>query len=394
MTKAVRSWPKNMEDKLAMDGKIIPDIFDDAQAAAFLKAYCEKGFLHIEQEDRTRFEHLFTWDAINKLLSLNLLDAKRMRVVKDGRDVPLAFYRRDDENKTIDPRKLAALMEQGGSIAINAVQQFSEGVSRLAAQFERWLNQRLNVNMYLSFGTGGAFTSHFDTHDVLALQIHGEKLWTIYEDPEPYPRHELKTSGRHAARGRKVLCNPFLRAGDLIYFPRGFYHEAAVQDGFSVHMTFGLRTAVGMHFVDDIRRKCLETDLFRMDVHEMSGPQALAEQEQALKAELHRIVDSYSLTEMLEARKQKRQPIDQFQLGPKPDLNQSTVLVPRLRHSDVAALPRKVAEETTNKVVSRLIENKRMTFSELTDSFGDEYTVDDLRTAVKKLFDEHLLECI
>ena len=49
------------------------------------------------------------------------------------------------------------------------------------------LGQRLNVNAYMTFGPGGAFAMHYDSHDVFVLQVHGSKHWFIYDQPEAAP---------------------------------------------------------------------------------------------------------------------------------------------------------------------------------------------------------------
>lgn len=47
----------------------------------------------------------------------------------------------------------------------------------LAAQF----GARSFANVYCSFRGVQAFQTHFDLHDVFAVQAEGEKTWRIYE---------------------------------------------------------------------------------------------------------------------------------------------------------------------------------------------------------------------
>src|SRR4051812_44782019 len=66
------------------------------QKSNFVKHFCAKQMLHIAQDDRTRFEYLLSWQAINELLSQNLLSEKLLRVARDGRDIPPSLYRKMD----------------------------------------------------------------------------------------------------------------------------------------------------------------------------------------------------------------------------------------------------------------------------------------------------------
>src|SRR5690349_20844362 len=62
----------------------------------FVRHFCAKQMLHIAQDNRTRFEYLLSWQAINDLLSQNLLDQKLLRVTRDGRELPPTLYRKND----------------------------------------------------------------------------------------------------------------------------------------------------------------------------------------------------------------------------------------------------------------------------------------------------------
>ena len=59
----------------------------------FVEHFVTKQMLHIMQDDRTRFEYLLSWQTINDLLSLNLLEEAALRVARDGRDIPPSLYR-------------------------------------------------------------------------------------------------------------------------------------------------------------------------------------------------------------------------------------------------------------------------------------------------------------
>ena len=82
------------------------------EESEFAKHFRSKQMLHITQDDRTRFERLFTWQAINDLLSLNILPETEIRVTRDGRDVPPSLYRtRDGCAALVDARKASRTRE-------------------------------------------------------------------------------------------------------------------------------------------------------------------------------------------------------------------------------------------------------------------------------------------
>jgi ribosomal protein L16 Arg81 hydroxylase len=50
---------------------------------------------------------------------------------------------------------------------------------------------RTHVNAYLSFSKGGAFKPHWDLHDVLVVQVHGNKQWRVWNAEVPLPSKRL-----------------------------------------------------------------------------------------------------------------------------------------------------------------------------------------------------------
>ncbi len=102
-----------------------------------------------------------------------------------------------------------------------------------------FLSHQSVANMYLTPKNEKALLPHYDTHDVYVLQIHGKKHWTIYDAPQETP---LLNSQQPIFK-REQLSNPkeiTLKAGDLMYMPRGLPHEAYTTDESSLHITIGV----------------------------------------------------------------------------------------------------------------------------------------------------------
>src|SRR5205823_12677252 len=103
--------------------------------------------------------------------------------------------------------------------------------------------------------------AHWDGHDILVLQIAGRKCWRIYDAPVALPTDLPPTFAFERARPpaapgsfRHWIAHPApdafgpeapageieLRAGDLLYLPRGHGHEARTDETMSIHVTLGL----------------------------------------------------------------------------------------------------------------------------------------------------------
>jgi len=362
----------------------------------FATHFCNKQMLHMPQEDRARFQHLLPWQMINDILALEMLDEKLLRVARDGRDIPPTLYRKTTGDRDIvDCRKLHDLLKQNASVAINQIQYLSPPVRRLATQIEVALGQKVNVNAYMTFGPGGAFAMHYDSHDVLVMQVHGTKHWFIYDEPAPSPIDYEKQSKPHE---RNVVFETVLREGDVLFVPRGTYHRAAVTDTDSVHLTFGIHTFKGLDFMVWLRQQVEKEELFRKDLIALRGPEALAEQERAIKARLSEMIDSYSLADHLEEWRRSRKPINDFRLGPKPDLDDHTMLAPLLRYReawrDSVEKRGKEPSAAGERIVELLIEKSFASVGELKAELRDVLDEDIIKSTLAELVDDCWIEVV
>ena len=362
----------------------------------FVRHFCDKQVLHLPHDDRTRFEHLLSWQAINDLLSQNLLDQKLLRVARDGRDLPPSLYRKNDGDiDAVDSRKLHELLRQNASVALNAVQYYSPPVRRLSNQIEIALGQRVNVNAYMTFGPGGAFAMHYDSHDVLVLQVHGSKHWFIYDQPAPSPIDYVRKA---KPEPREVVFETILEAGDVLYVPRGTYHRAAVTDTDSVHLTFGIQTFMGLKFVEWLLNEVQKEEIFREDILTLRGPETFAEQERAFKARLCEIINETPLIENFEYWQGKRRPVDRFHLGPLEELGEHTLLAPLLRSQQAwrvhLSKAGKVPSVAGERILASLLEKQSATVGELKSELGDVLDEDTLKSTLAELVDDCWIEVV
>ena len=65
---------------------------------------------------------------------------------------------------------------------------------------------------------------------MIVLQLHGSKLWSLYEPVERLPLEcsgDLNVEHNELVKVKEVLLEP----GDILYMPRGVVHEAKVLPG-------------------------------------------------------------------------------------------------------------------------------------------------------------------
>ncbi|WP_204265387.1 JmjC domain-containing protein, partial [Enterobacter hormaechei] len=80
-------------------------------------------------------------------------------------------------------------------------------------------------------------------HEVFAIHCVGEKRWRIYANRAENPLAPLEGDDAQAridaAKG-PVLMDVTLRPGDVLYIPRGYFHDALASSAESLHLTIGI----------------------------------------------------------------------------------------------------------------------------------------------------------
>jgi ribosomal protein L16 Arg81 hydroxylase len=197
----------------------------------------------------------FAWSDIDALLSQIEPVEPFFRLFVDG-PVPAETYTRDVmesglRRRRLIPDRFTRLMTDGATLVINRMEVFSVEARRLCAEVERFAGYQTTANGYITFGGQGTFGKHWDVHDVFAFQLIGGKRWKVYPPTFPYPlsNHTSAQLRQQSPLGTSLpphQCPPTpaldcqLETGDLLYIPRGWWHQATPLDQPSFHLSVGL----------------------------------------------------------------------------------------------------------------------------------------------------------
>lgn len=140
----------------------------------------------------------------------------------------------------IDIDKLRKLYLTGQTVILNSVQDFDPAIADLTRRLQNELHARVQTNCYCTPPTSQGFAPHYDTHDVLVLQVEGEKRWKVYGADSACPLQELRDGDPKLRPSARAPDTFVLRAGDVLYIPRGYIHEAEAEGVASLHLTFGI----------------------------------------------------------------------------------------------------------------------------------------------------------
>jgi ribosomal protein L16 Arg81 hydroxylase len=194
-----------------------------------------------------------------------------------------------------DPARVTALLKDGASLLLNDIDTLNPGLAAAAHALEQALESRVQANLYCSSQQRQAFPSHFDTHDVYAVHVEGEKLWRIYEGrldhPVSHPAFKGQPQSFHESSKGKIACEILLTPGDLLYIPRGTYHDAIAQSDGTVHVAFGATAVIGLDLISGLFERAVQDPLFRRDVPRRHAPGGEAAFDEHLLALARRLAE-------------------------------------------------------------------------------------------------------
>ncbi|MGW2370338.1 cupin domain-containing protein [Streptomyces sp. NPDC001667] len=224
---------------------------------------------------------LLTWDGLNTILATHRLQAPRLRLTREGETLPeLAssepmVTRRHVVWHRLHPAQLHARLADGATLALDSADELHRPLGEFAEELERFLRTRFQANVYASWSKVEGFGVHWDTHDVLAVQLDGAKRWRIYGPTRPYPLHSdteepLPPPGTPRA---EVVLHP----GDLLYVPRGWWHSVSADQGTrSLHVTYGAQPHTPADLLHWIGEQLLAREEFRTDLPRLAPPSTQA----------------------------------------------------------------------------------------------------------------------
>ena len=186
----------------------------------------------------------FTWQDLDRALYSWEPQGRQIRLFKDGPVPSEQFtepYMELSEQRTrIIKDVLYQYMKEGATLVLNKLQLHSPIIHDYCMNLAQFIGEKTNANAYAAFGGDGSFGKHWDTHDVFALQLIGRKHWKLYQPTFEQPLTHQTSKHHKAECQQEPVLDTVLEAGDLLYIPRGWWHEALpMEDEPTFHIAVG-----------------------------------------------------------------------------------------------------------------------------------------------------------
>ncbi|HEU4897444.1 MAG TPA: cupin domain-containing protein [Actinomycetota bacterium] len=217
--------------------------------AAFVRDHWAKAPLLRRGAGPDGFDDLLSLDDVDRILATTSPRTPAFRMVKDGKPLPPSAYTKSGRMGSVpladlaDPGRIFDQFQAGATIVLQSLQRYWPPLTELSRQLELFLTHPVQVNAYLTPPASRGLGVHHDTHDVFVLQVHGRKLWQVWDAALPFPlAHQKQLPPGAESPTEAPQVDAELAPGDCLYVPRGFRHAARTAETASLHLTVGMLT--------------------------------------------------------------------------------------------------------------------------------------------------------
>ncbi|QQC90590.1 JmjC domain-containing protein [Streptomyces alfalfae] len=245
-----------------------------------------KGFARGNMGDPALVSRILTPNRLLDIAMRRSLSRPQFRCFQKGDEVHPAVYYTDSVSPRgqsipmVNMRSLGRLLDEGATLILDQANVFDPTMEVACRALQWWSHERVQVNAYLTTNEAAGFPLHWDDHDVVIVQLAGEKEWEVRGTSRPVPMY--RDADPNSTPADEIVWSGVMRTGDVMHIPRGHWHEATRTgsgSGKSLHVTFGITKRTGASWLAWLGDWCREQEIFRHDLdrRDQTGSEALVE---------------------------------------------------------------------------------------------------------------------
>uniref|UniRef100_S4RFQ1 Bifunctional lysine-specific demethylase and histidyl-hydroxylase n=1 Tax=Petromyzon marinus TaxID=7757 RepID=S4RFQ1_PETMA len=218
--------------------RLFSSLIAPVSTSDFFQQHWERGPLVLHRSD-ARYASCYS-----RLFRLqDLEDICTRRNVAYGEDINLCRYVKETRHslnksgRATYPKLQKDFEQNKFTFQFHQPQRFKDDLWQIQEKLESFFGALVGSNVYVTPPGSQGLAPHHDDVEVFILQLEGEKHWRLYTPLVPLAK-------AYSPDLSQVAIGPpthefTLRAGDLLYFPRGTIHQADTPAGgcHSTHLT-------------------------------------------------------------------------------------------------------------------------------------------------------------
>lgn len=173
---------------------------------------------------------LLTPQRLLDLVMRRSLARPQFRVFQGGVEVHPAVYFTDSVSprgqsiSMVNMHALGRQLDEGATLILDQANVADPTLEVACRALQWWSRERVQVNVYWTTGEAEGFPLHWDDHDVIVVQLAGEKGWEVRGTSRTAPMY--RDADPNSTPGDEVIWSGLLRTGEVMHIPRGHWHRA------------------------------------------------------------------------------------------------------------------------------------------------------------------------
>ncbi|MCH7309028.1 cupin domain-containing protein [Acinetobacter sp. NIPH 1852] len=195
----------------------------------------------------------FTWNNINELYSRGDISHRDFKLM-NGYEVDKDEYVEAYDNLGATEYRcikstLYEYLRNGATLVYNRIKN-EPFVDHISKQIANFAEAHTITSGYAAFSSKSSYKSHWDTRDVYAVQLLGKKRWILKKPNFDLPLYMQQTKYfSDIQEPEEVYMDVTLEAGDILYIPRGWWHDPLPLDGETFHLAVASFAPTGFEYV-------------------------------------------------------------------------------------------------------------------------------------------------
>ena len=216
----------------------------------------------------------FDWNDISELYERADASDRSFKLM-DGREVPKEKYLESyinvgkTEYRYIKPI-VYDYMRNGATLVYNRIRN-EPFVTNIAREIANFAQAQVIVSGYAAFSDKASYKCHWDTRDVFAVQVKGRKRWILKEPNFERPLYMQQNKYMpDIPEPEEVYLDVILEEGDVLYVPRGWWHNPIPLGEETFHLAVGTFAPTGFDYINWLVRKAPNIVDGRRNLHSYS----------------------------------------------------------------------------------------------------------------------------
>lgn len=284
--------------------------------------------------DTSICRRLMTSTRLLNILTRRSLEPPQLRCFQNGAELHPSDYLRSQPNRrrqnirVVDPGSVTRLLDSGATLVLDALDTFDPTMEVATRALQWWSHELVQVNAYLTTRSSSGFPIHWDDHDVIVLQLAGEKTWDVRSYSRRVPMY--RDADPNSVVSEEIVWQGTMQPGDVMHIPRGYWHQATrdgSQDPLSLHLTFGFVKRTGVDWLAWLADRARENELFRQDLTRSGSAEDRESERERLEVAAIDLLKGYPPASYLRSRERLQPPARQAPHFPPGELPKAVVCV-------------------------------------------------------------------